>query len=155
VPNDITISDPDAGDRLRKTPGVTYADERCHFALLDIHGDGDTATLELSLLREDGTTPYRKTFTQQIPPARLRVAVDRRLRVSVRLDRPGLVRVRATLDRVSRIADRAVRFPRAGTRRFRLRVRRRGRLTVTARYRSPTGRLTVARVRRALRRRVR
>jgi hypothetical protein len=59
VPNDVTLADPLAGPRLRATPGVPYADERGHVALLDI-----TATaLTLSLLREDGATPYTRGFT--------------------------------------------------------------------------------------------
>src|SRR4051812_14054157 len=62
-PNDITISDPQAADKLRAKPGVAYADDRCHYAVLEVHGHGRTATLDLALRRDDGTTPYRKTFT--------------------------------------------------------------------------------------------
>lgn len=69
VPNDITLDDPMYAQHLRARPGVTYADNRCHFGVVDIHGDGDTAVLEVSLRREDGTTPYEKTFTQPIQPA--------------------------------------------------------------------------------------
>ena len=88
--------------------------------------------------------------------------------VTVRLDRPGLVRLRATITRVlngrrvtNRIADRRVRVPRAGARRYMLRIAKAGRaalhrpgrlrLTVTARYRSPAGRVTLRRVQRLLR----
>ncbi len=175
VPNDITISDPGAGERLRGTPGVTYADERCHFAVLDIDATQDAATLEVSLRREDGTTPYRKVITVPVPPAALGVTIDGvalpdRVRARVSLDRPGLVRLRATIRRTGKgsgegptttIADRLVRIDRAGTRRFALRLTRRGRralrrsgrvrLTVTARHRAATGRTTVARARRLLR----
>jgi hypothetical protein len=70
VPNDVTLDDPQYAQHLRTRPGVTYADNRCHFGLLEIHGEGDTAVLELSLRREDGTTPYRRTFTQPIAPRR-------------------------------------------------------------------------------------
>jgi hypothetical protein len=129
--------------------------------------------LELSLHREDGAIPYRRTFTQPISAPALSISVgrvaDREIPVTVRLDRPGLVRLRAVLERArggrrrSRpIAERVVRIPHPGARRVKLRVnragrmllRRRGRaqLTVTARYRSPSGRVTVRRVRRLLRR---
>ncbi len=67
VPNDVTIDDPLYAQHLRARPGVTYADNRCHFGVVEVHGDGDNAILEVSLRREDGTTPYRKTFTQPIP----------------------------------------------------------------------------------------
>jgi hypothetical protein len=173
VPNDITLSDPGAGERLRGTPGVTYADERCHYAVLDVVGTDETATLEIRLRREDGTTPYRKVITEPVPPATLRVGIEAlrlpdRARVRVGLDRPGLVRLRATLGRPggrqTTIADRLVRIDRAGTRRFALRLTGRGRralrasrgrvrLSVTARHRSATGRTTVARARRVLLRR--
>jgi hypothetical protein len=173
VPNDITISDPQAADKLRAKPGVTYADDRCHFAVLEVRGDGDTATLELALRREDGATPYRKTFTESIGHVDLRVGLrrvdSRRIRSTVALDRPGLVRLRATLIRVARgrpstvrLADRLVGIAHAGTRRFTLRIGRRQRaalrragrrrITLTARYRSPHGRVTLRRVRRLLRR---
>ena len=68
VPNDVTLDDPQYAEHLRARPGVTYADDRCHFGVVEVHGDGDTAVLEVSLRREDRTTPYRKTFTQTIPP---------------------------------------------------------------------------------------
>jgi len=67
VPNDITISDPGAAERLRKTKGVTYADERCHYAVLDLDSSENAATLDISLRRDDGAVPYRKTFTEPIP----------------------------------------------------------------------------------------
>jgi hypothetical protein len=132
VPNDITISDPQAASKLRDAEHVAYADERCHYALLEVHGAGDTATLQLSLRREDGTTPYRRTFTQPLPAPKLGLRIEA-TDIRVSLDRPGLVRVRAVLNR-RRVLNRLVRFDRAGVRRIRLR-RRRGRLTVTARFR--------------------
>ena len=164
-PNDITLSDPQAADKLRAKAGVVYADDNCHYAVLEVHGEGDVATLELSLRRDDGTTPYRKTFTQAIPPAALRLRVGRRrgrrLPVSVGLDRPGVVRLRARIARwrggrrvATRGTGRVVRLVRAGTRRLTLRTgpRRPGRLrlTLTARYRGPDGRLTLRRLRRWL-----
>lgn len=66
VPNDVTLDDPLYAQHLRARPGVTYADNRCHFGVVEVRGEGDTAVLEVSLRREDHTTPYRKTFTQPI-----------------------------------------------------------------------------------------
>ena len=173
VPNDVTIDDPQYAQHLRERPGVTYADNRCHFGVVEVHGEGDTAILEVSLRREDGTTPYRKTFTQPIPPAVLRVGLgrvrDSRIPVKVTLDRPGPVRIRATVTRFRNgrrtsmpIANRLVRMRHAGTRRFTLRMPRavqaalrapgRLRLTLTARYRSPSGQIILRRVVRLLRR---
>jgi hypothetical protein len=173
VPNDVTLDDPQYAQHLRQRPGVTYADNRSHFGFVEVHGEGDTAVLELSLHREDGSTPYRKTFTQPIAPPRLSVRLgqvdDRRVPVTVRLDRPGLVRLRALLTRwrngrrtTTTLTGRVVRFSHAGTRRVRLPVGRAGRaalhrpgrlrLTLTARYRSPSGRVTSRIVRRLLRR---
>jgi hypothetical protein len=173
VPNDVTLDDPQYADHLRARPGVTYADNRCHFGVVEIHGEGDTAVLEVSLRREDGTTPYSKTFRQPIQPAALRISVGRvsgsRVPVTVTLDRRGLVRVKAILTRFlnghrtnTQLANRIVRIDHAGTSRFTLRIpkrmraalRSRGRLrlTLTARYRSPSGRVTLRRLRRLLRR---
>jgi hypothetical protein len=174
VPNDVTLDDPDYADHLRARPGVTYADNRCHFGVVEVRGDGDTAILDLWLRREDGATPYRKTFTQKIPRARLRVGLgrvdSRRIPVTVSLDRPGLVRLRAVITRflghgrrvTTQIANRWVQIGHAGTRRLTLPINPRARaamrgpgrvrLTLTARYRSPTGRVTTRWVRRLLRR---
>jgi hypothetical protein len=65
-PNDVTLDDPMYAQHLRARPGVTYADNRCHFGVVEVRGDGDRAILEVSLRREDHTTPYRKTFTEPI-----------------------------------------------------------------------------------------
>jgi hypothetical protein len=72
VPNDVTLDDPEYAQHLRARPGVTYADSRGHFAVVEIYGERDAAVLELSLRREDGTTPYRKTFRQPIRGSRSR-----------------------------------------------------------------------------------
>jgi hypothetical protein len=70
TPNDITITDPQVAEDARGTPGVAYADdERGHVALLDISGAGGAARLDLSLMREDGATPYRRRFVQPLPAA--------------------------------------------------------------------------------------
>ena len=66
APNDITLTQPNVAEDARRQPGVVYADdEHDHFALIDVKGTRTTATLELSLVREDGETPYRRTFTRR------------------------------------------------------------------------------------------
>jgi hypothetical protein len=62
-PNDITLVDPFAAQNLRRTPGVTYASDAGHVALLRISGTGADARLDVRLLRQDGATPYRRTVT--------------------------------------------------------------------------------------------
>ena len=63
TPNDITLTQPNAAEDARRLPGVVYADdERSHFALLDVRGDGEAARLDLTLVREDGARPYRASF---------------------------------------------------------------------------------------------
>jgi hypothetical protein len=42
--------------------GVAYADTRGHFTLLDVRADGGRARLDVKLVREDGETPYARTF---------------------------------------------------------------------------------------------
>jgi phosphodiesterase/alkaline phosphatase D-like protein len=61
-PNDITLVDPLAAENLRRQPGVRYAGDECHFTLLEIRGRRDRATLELSLVREDGAVPYSRVL---------------------------------------------------------------------------------------------
>ena len=61
-PNDITLVDPLAAEKLRGQPGVAYAGDECHFTLLEIGGRGSDARLELRLVREDGAVPYTRTF---------------------------------------------------------------------------------------------
>ena len=66
VPNDITITDPQAAEDARRRPGVVYADdERGHFARIAVSGTGSTARLELALIREDGVTAFTRSFTQR------------------------------------------------------------------------------------------
>jgi phosphodiesterase/alkaline phosphatase D-like protein len=65
TPNDITLTQPDAAEQARGKPGVAYADdEHGHFAQIDVSGDRRTARLELALVRADGSTPFRRTFTR-------------------------------------------------------------------------------------------
>ena len=63
APNDITLLDPFAADKLRGEPGVVYAGDECHFTLLEVRGRGRAATLDLRLVREDGEIPYERRFT--------------------------------------------------------------------------------------------
>lgn len=68
TPNDITLTQPQAAEDARRARGVVYADDdRAHVAFVDVAGEGDEATLELTLVREDGATPYRRTFTARRP----------------------------------------------------------------------------------------
>jgi hypothetical protein len=62
TPNDITLTDPLAASRLRAEPGIAYADDRCHFALLEARGPHSRPSLGLRLIREDGTTAYERSF---------------------------------------------------------------------------------------------
>jgi hypothetical protein len=67
TPNDITLTDPQVAENARGKPGVEYADDNSgHVAFLTISGHGRSARLDLSLMREDGATPYRKRFEQPI-----------------------------------------------------------------------------------------
>ena len=62
TPNDVTLVDPLAASRLAGQPDIAYADDRNHFTLLEVHGRGSEATLDLRLVREDGATPYARRF---------------------------------------------------------------------------------------------
>lgn len=67
TPNDITLVDPLAAQELRGRPGIAYADDRQgHFALLEARGQGDTAHLDLTLIRQDGVEAYSKRFKEPI-----------------------------------------------------------------------------------------
>jgi len=68
TPNDITLTQPQAAEDARAVPGVTYADDdNGHVAFLEVSGQGRTARLDLALVRDDGTTPFRTSFEQRIP----------------------------------------------------------------------------------------
>jgi phosphodiesterase/alkaline phosphatase D-like protein len=63
TPNDITLTQPQAAEDARRVPGVAYADdERGHFALIEVAGDHATARLDITLVRDDGATVYRRRF---------------------------------------------------------------------------------------------
>lgn len=71
TPNDITLTQPQVAEDARRVPGVAYADdERGHFALVEVRGDGGTARLDLLLVREDGGVAYRRRFELPLPAAR-------------------------------------------------------------------------------------
>jgi alkaline phosphatase D len=62
TPNDITLTSPQAAEDARDLPGVVYADDnRGHFALIDV----DRSALTLTLVRDDGATPFRRTFIRE------------------------------------------------------------------------------------------
>ena len=63
TPNDITITSPTTAEDARKRPGVVYADQQySHFGLVQLGGDGRTASLDLSLVREDGVVAFKRRF---------------------------------------------------------------------------------------------
>ena len=64
LPRDVALTL--AAQTLRGQPGVVYAGDECHLTLLEISGRGRDATLELSLVREDGAVPYSRTFAARI-----------------------------------------------------------------------------------------
>jgi hypothetical protein len=67
TPNDITLTDPQAAEDARSTPGVAYADdERGHFAMVRAAGHSGRARLDLTLVREDGAAVYRRRFERPI-----------------------------------------------------------------------------------------
>jgi hypothetical protein len=67
TPNDITLTQPQAAEDARSVPGVAYADDDSgHVAFISISGHRGTARLDLSLLREDGATPYTRRWTAAI-----------------------------------------------------------------------------------------
>jgi PhoD-like phosphatase len=68
TPNDITLTQPQAAEQARGTPGVLYADdERGHFAVVEAGAHRGVARLDLSLVREDGATAFSTSFEQPLP----------------------------------------------------------------------------------------
>ena len=71
TPNDITLTQPNAAEDARRVPGVAYADDEYgHFAFLEVSGEGGLGRLTLTLVREDGATPYTTTFEEPYRTAR-------------------------------------------------------------------------------------
>ena len=67
TPNDITLTQPQAAENARATPGVVYADdERGHFALVEVRGTARSARLDLTLVREDGARPFHRRFEARL-----------------------------------------------------------------------------------------
>ena len=64
-PNDITLVDPLAAQNLRQRPGIAYAADESHFSLLEARGARGVATMDLTLVREDGATPYTRRFEER------------------------------------------------------------------------------------------
>jgi hypothetical protein len=62
-PNDITLVDPLAASKLRGRPGVAYAGDENHLTMLEVRG-GRSPSLDLTLVREDGATPYSRRFVR-------------------------------------------------------------------------------------------
>ena len=62
--------DPLAAQRLRTEPGVAYAAEESHFAVVEARGGARSARLELTLVREDGASTYSKAFERPYRPRR-------------------------------------------------------------------------------------
>ena len=68
TPNDITLTQPQAALQARGTLGVLYADDqKGHFAVVEARAHRGVARLDLSLVREDGATPFRTRFEQPLP----------------------------------------------------------------------------------------
>jgi len=68
TPNDITLTDPQAAENARGMDGVAYADDQHgHFALVDVTGSATSARLDLTLVRDDGQTVYRRRFEADRP----------------------------------------------------------------------------------------
>jgi hypothetical protein len=73
TPNDITLTQPNVAEEARGEPGVAYADdERGHFAFLEVGGQDGRGRLTLSLVREDGATPYTTTLEEPYRTGRRR-----------------------------------------------------------------------------------
>ncbi len=49
--------------------GVVYSDTASHFSLVDVGARSEKAVLDLTLVREDGSEPYRKRFEEPLPAA--------------------------------------------------------------------------------------
>jgi hypothetical protein len=62
-PNDITLTQPQVAEDARRVPGVEYAnDDRSHFALIETRRDARRPRLDLSLVAEDGSVPWRRSL---------------------------------------------------------------------------------------------
>jgi hypothetical protein len=67
TPNDITLTQPQAAEDARSTPGVLYADDELgHVAFLEVSGSGATGRLDVTLEREDGVAAFGHRFEQPL-----------------------------------------------------------------------------------------
>ena len=65
-PRDTTLVNPLVAEQLRSSPGVTYGSDQSHFTLVEARREGSVARLDLTLVREDGATPFGKRFEQPL-----------------------------------------------------------------------------------------
>jgi hypothetical protein len=100
APNDITLSDPMAAQKLRERPGIAYADDRHgHFAQLEVSGEGSRARLDLTLVRDDGVAAYTRRFEERIPSSGGTPHGKRRPRRRPGAGAPGLPRTSGSAGR--------------------------------------------------------
>jgi hypothetical protein len=66
-PRDTTLVNPLVAEQLRRSSGVAYGSDQSHFSLVDARREGRVARLDLSLVREDGATPFTRRFEQPLP----------------------------------------------------------------------------------------
>ena len=67
TPNDVTLTQPNAAEDARRSPGVAYADDdRGHFALVEAEGAGGIGRLDLTLVRDDGQAVFHRRFEQPV-----------------------------------------------------------------------------------------
>lgn len=71
-PRDTTLVNPLVAEQLRSSPGVAYGSDQSHFTLVEARREGSVARLHLTLVREDGATPFGKRFEQPLPSRRRR-----------------------------------------------------------------------------------
>lgn len=68
TPNDITLTQPQAAEDARTSPGVLYADDdKSHFALIEVAGREGNGHLDLTMVREDGVAPFTTRFEKPRP----------------------------------------------------------------------------------------
>ena len=79
-PRDTTLVNPLVATELQNSPGVAYGSDQSHFTLVEASGHGRVGRLDLTLVREDGATPYTKRFELPLAPVRRRRRRRRRRR---------------------------------------------------------------------------
>jgi hypothetical protein len=66
TPNDVTLINPNAAAELRAAPGIVYADDQGHFSIVRARARRGLATLEVELVKQDGTIPFERRFEQPL-----------------------------------------------------------------------------------------